>query len=52
MSYVASLGITPLASTTTTISAGTTETGTIGFRIGIDTDLQVLGQTLYWRAYR
>lgn len=52
MSYVATLGITPLTSTTTTLSGGTTETGTIGFRIGVDTDLQVLGQTLYWRAYR
>lgn len=51
MSYSAN-GITPIESTTTVISGGTTETGLEGFRIGLDTDLQVLGHTLYWRAYR
>jgi len=52
MSYVATLGITPIESTTAVVSGGTTETGLEGFRIGVDPDLQALGQTLYWRAYR
>lgn len=45
-------GIYEYTGTTTTISSGTTTTGSRGFIIGADTDIQQTGVTLYYKAWR
>ena len=52
LTYTSTLGISLYSAAEFTISSGTTPGGGLGFTVGADTDLQVLGATLYYKAWR
>ena len=52
LTFTSSLGISLYTAAEFTISSGTTPGGGRGFTVGADTDLQVLGATLYYKAWR
>lgn len=52
LTFTSSNGISLYTAAEFTISSGTTPGGGRGFTVGADTDLQVLGATLYYKAWR
>ena len=52
LTYTSSTGISLYSAAEFTISSGTTPGGGLGFTVGVDTDLQTIGGTLFYKAWR